>query len=310
MRTSLYIPTNFETRLMAEPTAQNRIGSNAVGRILNSITNTFNSNKDTVPKWIIISETDIMKSVEYSDFGVSGAYGTVVDYIMKELNSHIKFITSGLPFKSIKYDYPNILWIEPSLHIRYTDITLRMKYIKSLHIAAQTHDRMIVLPFEQCWNPQDTALVFPDGNINPIGLKKYCLALDATVKFANVKLMRNYGLLLKQVFQKPKIEHSMNTRLAAFERLSHLDDAKRAQLQRDWQMRRQYQHIRAFFERREDLQARNNRASGSTVGSIGTQENRDGEERNTNNNANGSQHRHRCPGRQHHHNCRRRLFKK
>ena len=241
---------NFETRITSGQL--DHAQSNAVSRTMNSLIRSFNSNRDTIPKWIVIvPEIDIINSISYQEFGVSGAYGLILDYMMKTITNVIKeFKGPNLPFKATKYDTPHILWIEPSLHVNYGDSnTLRMKFIRSLHAAVQTWENMIVLPMKQNWETVGN-MPFTNGTLNQFGMNKFCAALDATVRFAETKLMRNYGMKLHKVFQKEKLQHEMEKRLTEFEQIHTTTSARQQELNRERFQRRQFQQIRSFFENR------------------------------------------------------------
>ena len=156
----------------------------------------------------MIPEDNILSSVQYSEFGVSAAYGNIIDYMMRQINEQIKqFMGTNLPPKATKYNTPHVLWVEPTLHTQYTNNDLRIKFIRSLHIASSSssQQRMVVLPLRQNWD--DTEKKYIQQNIrqlNPTGLLNYCRALDKTIKFAETKLMRNYGVPLHAIFQKEK----------------------------------------------------------------------------------------------------------
>ena len=75
IKDSLFIPKNFETRITSE--AAISMMSNAVGRIVNSVIRTFNNNRETIPKWIVIvPEDNLLTAISYDDFGVSGRTGS------------------------------------------------------------------------------------------------------------------------------------------------------------------------------------------------------------------------------------------
>ena len=154
-RNDLFIPKYFKTCITAEPSVQGR--SNAVGRLLSSIVRCFNNNRTVIPKWIIITpESDIIKSIEYTQFGVSNAYGMLTEYIMQQIELILQaFMGSNLPKKATKYNRPHILWIEPTLHTSYPDNALHIKFIRSMHTTSSTHDKMICLPLKQFWNDSD-----------------------------------------------------------------------------------------------------------------------------------------------------------
>ena len=103
-RNELYMTKAFETRITAETSN----APNAVGRTINSLITTINNNKNTIPKWIvIITEDNILSTINYTEFGVSGAYGTIIDYMMKEINTVVKqHQGTDLPFKVTRFNRP------------------------------------------------------------------------------------------------------------------------------------------------------------------------------------------------------------
>ena len=123
------IPQNFEVKVAA---SGERAGKNAVGRIINSLTHLFNS-QGTFPKWIIVvPEGDIIKDVQYNQYGVSATYGLLIEYTMTAMDNMIKeFMEEGeIRGKLNKYDWPHILWVEPVLHIGLSTSLLRSKICK------------------------------------------------------------------------------------------------------------------------------------------------------------------------------------
>ena len=61
-------------------------------RIINNFINAFNSQK-IIPKWVVIvPECEIIDAVQYTRYGASEAYGTVLTYMMNELNKASKQI--------------------------------------------------------------------------------------------------------------------------------------------------------------------------------------------------------------------------
>ena len=253
MKNELYVPRYFETRLTA---VQGASTPNAIGRILNSIARTFNIYRYVIPKWIvIIPETDLIRSVEYTEFGVSGTYGTIIEYMMKEVNNMVKtFLRNDSSLKNNRYNHPFIVWIEPVLHSGFTDNALRVKFIRSMHNAAQGQERMVILSLKQSWKENDSTLIQPSLKIlNQKGLNLYCTALDNTLRFADTKVMRNYGLPLKNIFQKQKIREEMEKRVTLFEKTSKLmvPQYQQMTMMRQQHYRQQYNQVRRFFEQRD-----------------------------------------------------------
>ena len=250
----LYIPRNFETRITGAQGNNNSI-SNAVGRTLNSLKSTLNLNRNVIPKWIVIvPESDIMSSISYTEFGVSGAYGTLIEHLMKQMSSTTKSLYFGLPTKANKYNWPYFLWIEPTLHVDYMNNALRLKFIRSMYNAAKNFDdKVVILPLKQNCNVQNKAVLTPSRQLNATGLNNFSIALDNTVRFAETKIMRNFNVPLNQIFMKEQAHNEVESRLTRFENLIHsqADGRQRVSMMRQQQERQQYQQVRRFFENRQ-----------------------------------------------------------
>ena len=131
------------------------------------------------------------------------------------------------------------------------------------------HERVLVLPLRNGWNAEAFSLV-TNNYLTHVGLHAYWTAVDSTIKFADTKVMRNFGLKLCQMFQKDKIQSEAESNLAKFE----LKMNKR----RDFREQIQSRQVRNFFERRAPLVPLENRQAQCT--STNQQERRIEEPRN------------------------------
>ena len=238
-RNDSFMKNAFETSIHAS-SATDTPNRNVISRITNNIIRAINTKRE-IPKWIvIIPEADLLNCVNYTQFGVSAAYGMVLEFIMASTEKALQQFFGTLPQKANKYHWPYILWIEPTLHMSYTDNELRIKFLKSLHTVSLMHDRVIVLPLRQMWSDNSPNMVDTRFNrLFPQGLTALWRGIDQAVRFADTKIMRNFGLPIKQVFQKPKLQKES---IAAIEQFEHRSKAKRdftAQLQRN--------HLARFF---------------------------------------------------------------
>ena len=258
-----FIPSNFDVRVAA---LGQRSGKNAIGRIINSLTHLFNS-ESTFPKWIIVvPEGDIIKDIVYSKYGVSATYGLLIEYTMTAMDKIIKdFMEKGdVRPKGNKFDYPHILWMAPIIHTNLSNNPLRIKFIRGLYTAASMHERVIVLPLRSGWNPEAPSQVV-NNYITHTGLITYWEAVDNTIKFADIKVMRNYGLKLNQVFQKEKIKNEAEIVLTRYEQKVSQRDDFRAQIQ-SMQVRQFFEHRSTSVEEaeRRAMQQRESRAQQNT----------------------------------------------
>ena len=195
---------------------------NTLARMANSLTNACNSSQTPIiPKWIVVvPEADVLETVNCNHYGISAAYGRITQYIMNRFDDILRqFLdhSGNLAAKINKFDWPFILWVEPTLHQGYSNNNLRIKYIRSLHNVAQFHERVVVLPLKQSWN-EDIYDFTVNHRISPRGCEALWSAVDNTIKFADTKLMRNHGLKLSQVFQKDRIMVEAEQRISNFEK--------------------------------------------------------------------------------------------
>ena len=241
-RGKLFITKNFETSFITTDPARN---PSIISRVRNAFIEKYNA-KGILPKWVaIILEGDLIDSLPSTKFGMSEAYGTVLDYIMSGFDAAVQSIQEGYPLKAKKFKWPFFLWIEPSLNVNYQNDSLRSKFIKSLHIVSQMHDNTITLPLKNGWSEEDNQLFnWHRQKFTQKGLIEFWNAVDQTIKFADMKLMRNHGPLLKDIFQKEKLEKDAISRVSVWE--------LKQQRRRDHRYRVQFTQIRSFFERKND----------------------------------------------------------
>ena len=142
------------------------------------------------------------------------------------------------------------MWIEPTLHMKYSNNHLRGKFAKSLHIASQMHDRAIVVPLRQMWSDNSPNMIDSVRNrLTFSGLSTFWRGVDQAVRFADTKMLRNFGINLKQVFQKPKLQKESEEAFDHFEKRL----AARRDLTRQLQMN---QVVRFFNNQVQRMEAR------------------------------------------------------
>ena len=217
---------------------------NVISRLLSNFARAINTQRK-IPKWVvIIPEANLLNCVNYTQFGVSEAYGIAIEYIMSNIDSMIQdFIGNNLPPKANKYNWPNFLWVEPTLHMGYDNNPLRIKFTKSLHIASMMHDRAVVLPLRLMWSDNSPNMIDNVNNrLSHAGLNTFWRGVDQLIRFAETKIMRNYGLPIKQVFQKPKLQKESEQFFDQFE--------KRMAARRDLTRQLQLNQVVRFFNNR------------------------------------------------------------
>ena len=311
-RNDTYMYNMFETSIYASSNDDNAARNsnnpryNPISKLINNFARALNENKK-IPKWVVVvPESDYLNSANnYTQFGISEAYGILIEYAMSTMDKMIEdLMGDNLPHKANKYNWPYFLWIEPTLHMKYANNNLRGNFSKSLHIASLMHDRVIVLPLRQMWSDSSPNIFDVSQNrLTFPGLSTFWKGVDQAVRFADTKLLRNFGVSIRQVFNKPKFQKESEEVFENFE--------KRLAARRDLTKQLQMNQVVRFFN--NQMQRLDNpRTRGQPgLGQQGrTAENGRGGQNNNNNTEpteprNGNnRHRH------HKSTCRKQLFKK
>ena len=94
-----FAPNQFNMSMvyLNHDTTNNR-GKSAIHGIINSFIQKLNETDTTCPKWIVvIPESDIIHDIQYNNFGVSAAYGMLIQYVMTQFDNAIrKYFGDGI----------------------------------------------------------------------------------------------------------------------------------------------------------------------------------------------------------------------
>ena len=198
---NFYSTNHYEVTVAAGGT--NSRTKSMLSRILNCITNIFNSQK-VIPKWIvIILENDLIKSLSYTEFGATSAYGEVLRWLFEEVKKIHNEIRENVPFKVKKYEWPHIMYIEPTLHRAYSDNDMCKEFITSLNTVNATHDEAIVVKLQQNWKENDDTIFNEREHRFTIhGLQSFWRAIDNGIMYADNRVLRNHGKSLAEIFKQ------------------------------------------------------------------------------------------------------------
>ena len=215
---------NFEVTIAASNANANTANYSPIARIINGFIRTFNETR-TLPKWVVVvPEADIINYIRIrSGDAVEEIFSAVNGYMMSEMRKLVSQITSGLPHKAIKFDWPHFLWIEPVLHTNLQDNNLRIRYIQSLHKVATNsrYRKTVILSMKLGWNNDNIELYhWQRQKFTDKGQKLFWVTLDNAIRFADTKLLKSYGTPFQQVFNKDKLLNDMQEAVKRF-RLKH-----------------------------------------------------------------------------------------
>ena len=200
----LYVKQNFELKVFysrvpesgncARSNTTRDVVSNCISRIHNTVVAALSRHAQIPKMMVVVLENDIINFLEYQGYGVTEMYGKVIEYLTKELqNTVIRFRNRYLPSKAFRSNWPQFIYITPSIHDSYKDNILRKKFTTEMNALLQNAPATLTLRFKQIWNPENKNLVSTEGTITSAGVKSFWLALDKTIKFADHRLFRNYN---------------------------------------------------------------------------------------------------------------------
>ena len=193
---SSYIKSNFEvsvffnTDYMKTSTfVHNTDIKNRIARLHNTVVKAMRT-RGILPKFIIfLLEDDIIDYLNYNDYGVSEMYGRIMEYVLREINSSINEFRSMLPSKAKRENFPQILWLEPTLHKNYRNLSLRKKFCVIISEIVPRYENNMIWRLKKPWDPDSNNHVSSFQNkLTPLG---HCLlwqAVDKTARFADFKI--------------------------------------------------------------------------------------------------------------------------
>ena len=140
----------------------NKFGTNnpnAVSRIRNLMVRALKEQVFLPKMIIIVVDDDIIRYLNFYNFGMSEAFGKLINHIMVEHNRILEAYLEYLPKRAIPPggELPQIFWIAPPLHTNFANNSVRNKFTKALNTMAKFHSNVHVLELKKGWE-------FENGN--------------------------------------------------------------------------------------------------------------------------------------------------
>ena len=147
-----------------------------------------------LPKLIVmVLDDDIAKLLHECDTGVAKPLSRLVNYIMTEQDWNIASFKETLSVKSLKHDYPQILWIHAPYHDGFKNNHFRERYNKCIEELAKFHNNMHTLCLKKVWDPKDSSLFLDECNrFTSAGYKAYWEAVDKTIHYFNSVVLKKH----------------------------------------------------------------------------------------------------------------------
>ena len=172
---------------------------NAVSRMRNVMANALHE-RTLLPKFIVIvPDDDIIRYAmninrDAEDKDLISMLRKLLDNIMKQHDRYISTQKEYLPAKSQKGRiFPQIIWIQPPLHVNFHNNQLHSKFNKCLNEVVKYHANTTSLSLKQIWDQDDTRLYMQESRqFTNLGYNSYWAAVDRTIKFADTILIKKF----------------------------------------------------------------------------------------------------------------------
>ena len=188
MSTGMHCGDNYEIKLFHSTQYVGHI-RNFVGRLINTLVNTLNSEQLLPRAIVIVLDDDLIWYINIDRFGMSVVYGRILHYIFSEFHKLIVAKKDFLRMKSKRHHFPELLWIDPPFHNAFNNNSKRHKFSKALDNTAAIYIDNWSLKLKRIWDPQSTDLFLQDvQRYTSKGLMTYWMAVDRTIKFWDTAL--------------------------------------------------------------------------------------------------------------------------
>ena len=162
-----------------------------ISRIRNTMVTGIQEHK-YLPKFVIVViDDDLIRYINYPQYGISEALGKLVNWVMSEFNRIVAAQKDFLPKKARKPDQPHFMWIEAPYHISFQNNSLRAKFNRALQNMAKFNESHMVMQLKKGWIENDGNLFNGENRRYTVdGLKAYWLAVDKTVRYVDTIYLR------------------------------------------------------------------------------------------------------------------------
>ena len=146
-----------------------------------------------LPKFVVVVvDDDIIKSLSgEQNRNLVDIYNRLINNIMLEHGRLLQVQKEFLPKKSKRSNQPSIIWVEPPLHVNFSNNSARAKFGSALQSSARHHDNVFALKLKKGWDPEENNLyIYENCRFTSEGLVAYWNAVDKTAKFFNTILIK------------------------------------------------------------------------------------------------------------------------
>ena len=140
---------------------------------------------------IIVPDDDIIKLIFHEDSeatepDILQSFSRMLNHIMTEHERTISAFKEHLPSKSLKSDFPQILWVQAPFHDGFCNNDLRFKFNHCMEEVCKLHVNTHSLMLKKAWDAHNPDLFLEHSQrFTAEGFSKYWKAVDHTARYFN-----------------------------------------------------------------------------------------------------------------------------
>ena len=173
---------NFEVKIFTSDRYSSN-NPNLLARIRNQLITAIDKHQVLPRVILVVLDRDFSSAIHFEDFGLSLIMGTQLNWLAKEFNRIIAVQKDRLQPRSIKDDWPKIIWMAAPLHINFPDNKYRDKFNKALANILKFYPDMIMMRLVKEFLYADSTCYIKEANrFTSAGLHKYWSSIDSAVE--------------------------------------------------------------------------------------------------------------------------------
>ena len=171
---------------------------------------------------VVILEDDVIKYLDYTEYGDSAGYKEVISWFCKEFQAIAKGFKARIPEKAVSDRHPHFIWICAAEHNNYplNNNNARRRFNNTLKEVVKTFpDQMVYQLEQQSWVVSNNKLVDPKHQrITTDGISTFWKAADKTMKYGISRLQWTKEKAIVNAAQQRQQNHNRERTRSYYEK--------------------------------------------------------------------------------------------
>ena len=185
-----YVKENYEVSGFLN-NKRNSLDNSTVSRLRNLFPVALGSYASLPKLLVIVPDDDVIMYIRSRRWKMRPTIKSVVVWLMSEYDKMILAYKDYLPTKAVRTTQPYIIWIEPPVHVNFTNNEERQWFTEILRDTSKKYTNVLSLGLKKVWDPEDNSLyLYKESRFTAAGLNAYWEAVDRTVCYADTTLVK------------------------------------------------------------------------------------------------------------------------